>query len=775
MGSYVKEVKATDVEVSELPVATYDDVQDYINFFGDRTLLSGGGITDNGDGTATVAAGTAWSKATDSDLAVGKFFDFSADASVSLTDQITNFVYLDYNGGVPQIVVTTTSIITHGFKQDHIHIATIFRDGTTLQFHEESTIGIGRVNRVDMRLLEMHDADRVSGLITSDAGSLALSITPGVIYEGLSRHTTIVDGSVWATWHTTDSGSTWVEVTGQSTINNTQYNDVTAGLANLTANRYAVHWVYCDIDGGHLFIVYGQGNYTINQAEEVGVPASLPDIALHYGVLIAKIVVQEGQTSLEILYPWTTTFHSSLATDHGSLAGLTDDDHAQYVLADGTRALSGAWDMGNQLITNLKLGGTLDANSQALINVLDLDLGTESLPGTFSATLTAANAGTAWLIMSKDTSDILRPRLALSGGVDTAVWSLVNSTITGIVLSGALNANGNAITSHPQAITDNALVTVDGPAAGAPASGEYGRWTAAGLEGRSISETLADISPLTTRGDIMFRNATVSTRLAKGSDNTILAMGADNPEWKTPATILADLSGQAAAPFAWNGHNVTGIADLTLVGLFGNITTSIGIRAKRQNNNIAFTLYTPGVTPSFTDTLRLILTGRLATAEWQFQNSTVTGLLLSGALDVSGQYLTFLERVAPGAGAANEARMYAIVDGGTLTDMAVVFQDGTVDIFAQETTPLDAPIFTKPSGTIAKLVLKKDHPGSVKMVAVFPEGKEFVLKELEYHHPDKIAANVGSEGPLPGDWLVEDDEQIKARLKAEEAESQARS
>lgn len=323
---------ASEVEVEELGTATYDDVQDYMNFFGDRTLLSGGGITDNGNGTATVAAGTAWAKVTDSDTAIGKFFDFSAFNSVAITDLLTNFIYLDYNGGTPQIVVTTASITTHGFKQDHIHIATIFRDGTTLHFHEESTIGVERVNRVDMRLLELHDADRASGLVTSDAGSLALSVTAGVIYEGLSRHVTTLNGSTWSTWYYDGDLGTpaWVEVTGQSTIDNANYNDVATGLSALTNNKYAVHWAYSDIDGENLFIVYGQGDYTINQAEEAEVPASLPDIAIHYGVLIAKIIVQEGQTSLEILYPWTTTFHSSLATDHGSLAGLTDDDHTQY-------------------------------------------------------------------------------------------------------------------------------------------------------------------------------------------------------------------------------------------------------------------------------------------------------------------------------------------------------------------------------------------------------------------------------------------------------------
>ncbi|KKL25322.1 hypothetical protein LCGC14_2406490, partial [marine sediment metagenome] len=84
-------IKATDVEVSELSTATYDDVQDYENFFGDRTILTGGAISDNGDGTLTVAAGTAWAKETDSDTAVGKFFDFSADNSVALTDVTTNY------------------------------------------------------------------------------------------------------------------------------------------------------------------------------------------------------------------------------------------------------------------------------------------------------------------------------------------------------------------------------------------------------------------------------------------------------------------------------------------------------------------------------------------------------------------------------------------------------------------------------------------------------------------------------------------------------------
>ena len=78
---------------------------------------------------------------------------------------------------------------------------------------------------------------------------------------------------------------------------------------------------------------------------------------------------------------------------------------------------------------------------------------------------------------------------------------------------------------------------------------------------KSPSDILADISPLTTRGDMMYRNATVSTRLAKGADNTILAMGANDPEWKTPAVILGDLTGANLDVGAFDVRGQTVTAD----------------------------------------------------------------------------------------------------------------------------------------------------------------------------------------------------------------------
>jgi len=58
-----------------------------------------------------------------------------------------------------------------------------------------------------------------------------------------------------------------------------------------------------------------------------------------------------------IIYDGTSWGPFGSAIDHGNLTGLGDDDHTIYLLADGTRAMTGALDMGTNNITNV---GTVD-------------------------------------------------------------------------------------------------------------------------------------------------------------------------------------------------------------------------------------------------------------------------------------------------------------------------------------------------------------------------------------------------------------------------------
>jgi len=65
------------------------------------------------------------------------------------------------------------------------------------------------------------------------------------------------------------------------------------------------------------------------------------------------------------------------ATDHGALTGLLDDDHTQYLLANGTRALAGNWSVGNfQLLLmrleNLAVAPAPGNSGRLIFNTTDL-------------------------------------------------------------------------------------------------------------------------------------------------------------------------------------------------------------------------------------------------------------------------------------------------------------------------------------------------------------------------------------------------------------------
>lgn len=150
-----------------------------------------------------------------------------------------------------------------------------------------------------------------------------------------------------------------------------------------------------------------------------------------------------------------------------------------------------------------------------------------------------------------------------------------------------------------------------------------------------------------------------------------------------------------------------------------------------------------------------------------FANGKVLLFYDAGQLQTTS-YIQFDEMTPPGAGAADTVRVYAHAGGDNLTDLSAVFQDGTIDTFAQETTPLDSPIFKQESGSIGQLVMIKPHPGLIQFMFKYSGGEMFELRRIEYHDPDKITANKNCLSPnLPPGWLVETPAQREIRLKLE--------
>ena len=313
--------------------ATYKTINSWLNNTQSAGVISGGGFTDNADGTMTIAAGTGFIKTSDSVIGVTKFFDWSENASVTPTDNDLSFVYVESDG-----TISTKTIYDNIDHHTEVMLGRVYREGTDLHFLESAHSVYDLMHRVRSRFYQTdRTGERSDGMATTQkaggSDNLCLDITAGEFFWGLDFFTTpAFDSSGADTFSTWYNDGSWQETTGVSEIDNQQYNDYGTGLANLGNNKYGVHWVFMHEDGG-IHVVYGTVNNTLARVQAAGVPANLPDKVWKMGILIAKIIIEEDETGsfTEVLYPWATTFAGSVVTDHGSLGGLGDDDHPQYI------------------------------------------------------------------------------------------------------------------------------------------------------------------------------------------------------------------------------------------------------------------------------------------------------------------------------------------------------------------------------------------------------------------------------------------------------------
>ena len=359
-----------------------DTLAEVYNHVYSAGVVDGGVLTDNLDGSIDLASSTAVLRATGSDNHSTLYSVIvPASLGIVLTDQATNYVYADYNSGTPIIAVVTSPDSIDMLSKVPLYV--IVREGTILSYVDVREQNVDHIGKNQIREFYTAKITRGSGGIVSDAGTLHLACTAGVFFFQLNQHaspaldTTGVDTFEYYS----HVAGAWVE-NDASVIDNLNYDDGT-NLVALGNSKYGVHWVY--IIGGqvpHYAVLYGdQGYTTVAQAENATVPTNLPASVEGLGILIGQIVVQKSDTELtSVSSAFTTSFDSTLATDHNNLAGLqggiaaeyfhlTSAQHALYnlkadtssatgvlYLPDGTtaeRPTLGATDMGIRYNTDL--------------------------------------------------------------------------------------------------------------------------------------------------------------------------------------------------------------------------------------------------------------------------------------------------------------------------------------------------------------------------------------------------------------------------------------
>ena len=143
-----------------------------------------------------------------------------------------------------------------------------------------------------------------------------------------------------------------------------RYNNGNA-LADCTPNRYMAMWVFAtnDISVPIVALMGQRQDTTLANARENNTYESLTlgtlpykEMKLLYRVILRSTGSPPTYTETQDLRAVSNLPAGTyVATLHGVLSGLTNDDHTQYLLADGTRALAGAWDMGSQALTNVNI------------------------------------------------------------------------------------------------------------------------------------------------------------------------------------------------------------------------------------------------------------------------------------------------------------------------------------------------------------------------------------------------------------------------------------
>lgn len=409
---------------------TVDQIQEYIDNNGSSGFYLGGTLSDGGAGTLDVAAGSGFIRTTNDENAELQSFKWSASSSIPVTDNTTQYVYVDDSGDISlstsEFLEAPDKIIIGVVTDESGAIIHEFALGVRLQ---ES---IGAMGRYIRQVEGIQRNNRVGGLIFGQSGDANrdVTLTAGQLEWGRTPYPfSAIDTSGVDTFFTYSASGQEDAVASQWP--NTQY-DSAGTLTTMNNNRWANLFFWLEPDG-HLIMVYGRSEFTTEaQAENEGVPSSsLPSRITETGLLAGRFTFQKSANSATISSAFEELFANAGVTDHGNLAGLTDtSDHPYALLIDGTRALTGAWDMASFSLTNVNI------DSGVITGITDLaiaDGGTGlSAVGTgidtWWATPSSANLASAITDETGTGVAVFGTNPTIAGLTGTGVWDLGGGT-----------------------------------------------------------------------------------------------------------------------------------------------------------------------------------------------------------------------------------------------------------------------------------------------------------------------------------------------------------
>lgn len=319
------------VKVAVLGSATVDTLKEWlayqetVNLAGDP--YSDFIITASGSTAINISAGKLFIKTSNSYSGDIVAYDYPGESAVALPyANAVNWVYMDYNGGSPQVAVTDNLMSLNLNTQ--VVIGRVYRYGSELRIFNVGQRFSNYRTRDCFKDFEVYGPQRASGLLLGESGTRNVTMSAGVFYCAHNRESlSALDTSgtdhfdVW-----NSSASTTPDASAVSQIDNQQYWNGGA-LADLGNNNYGVRFMYVDFDG-HLHMQYGTSNAnTVAEAGEETIPTP-PAYLRDFAVYIGRIIIQEDGTSFSLITnPFEMSEEGAGVTSHDELNGVTANQH----------------------------------------------------------------------------------------------------------------------------------------------------------------------------------------------------------------------------------------------------------------------------------------------------------------------------------------------------------------------------------------------------------------------------------------------------------------
>lgn len=324
-------------------------------------VLAGGSITAHPTLSATVIVGAGHGYLRDPSTQLLKYMSWP-DTNLELIDDAPNIFWLDTDG----VFHSTT---TDPNPIESISLGGAISFGGQVAFIARTPyLASNAVTRVDDYLRTVFSTVFASGCLVAENATTPFQLDVG---SGVYYYSTVKFQPAGGTAITFLDFFPDGSFSPNTTVDNTEYYN--SGVATpLTTGYFTKHslWVFEDGTDEAYALVRGQAEYaTLIEAEAAPLPTP-PAYFTAPVVTIASIIVQEGASNISMIFderPRLGFTASAVATtgDHGNLLGLLDDDHTQYLLVNGTRAMNGSLNMNSFAITNAASVNGIDISSHA--------------------------------------------------------------------------------------------------------------------------------------------------------------------------------------------------------------------------------------------------------------------------------------------------------------------------------------------------------------------------------------------------------------------------